>query len=259
MPDVGGFLETVADYALTWLPLVFFGLIIYLLWRTLQYMPRVKPAKLERELGSLRHVGRRRRRRGGEGGAAGGRRLPPRSEALRAPRRARPEGDPALRPARHRQDAAREGGRQRVGREVLLAERLGVRRDVRRPRRRADPQALRGGAQERAGDRLHRRARRRRHARSGGGFNREQDQTLNQLLVELDGFDERDAGRRDGRVEPAPGSRPGAAPPRPLRPPDARLAARPERPRGDPARAHARQAARRGRRLSARSRGRPPA
>src|ERR671923_241808 len=28
-------------------------------------------------------------------------------------------------------------------------------------------------------------------ARTGGGFNREQDQTLNQLLVELDGFDER--------------------------------------------------------------------
>src|SRR5688572_7555886 len=47
MPDVGGFLDQVGDYALTWLPLVFFGLIIYLLWRTLQYMPRVKPAKLE--------------------------------------------------------------------------------------------------------------------------------------------------------------------------------------------------------------------
>src|SRR5437588_970579 len=28
---------------LTWLPLVFFGLIVYLLWRTLQIMPRVKP------------------------------------------------------------------------------------------------------------------------------------------------------------------------------------------------------------------------
>ena len=27
-------------------------------------------------------------------------------------------------------------------------------------------------------------------ARAGGGFNREHDQTLNQLLVELDGFDE---------------------------------------------------------------------
>src|SRR6185503_7865321 len=47
MPDVGEFLDQVGNYALTWLPLVFFGLIIYLLWRTLQYMPRVKSPKLE--------------------------------------------------------------------------------------------------------------------------------------------------------------------------------------------------------------------
>jgi len=33
--------------ALTWLPLVFFGLIIYLLWRTLAFMPRVKPAEID--------------------------------------------------------------------------------------------------------------------------------------------------------------------------------------------------------------------
>src|ERR671916_3051608 len=47
MPSVGEFLDQVADYALTWLPLVFFGLIIYLLWRSLQYMPRVKPQRVE--------------------------------------------------------------------------------------------------------------------------------------------------------------------------------------------------------------------
>ena len=51
-------------------------------------------------------------------------------------------------------------------------------------------------------------------ARTGHGFNREQDQTLNQLLVELDGFDADRARRRHGRVEPSPGSRPGAAPSR---------------------------------------------
>jgi cell division protease FtsH len=41
------FLDTVQDWALTWLPIVLFIVIIYLLWRTVQYMPRVKPAPVE--------------------------------------------------------------------------------------------------------------------------------------------------------------------------------------------------------------------
>ena len=43
------FLGTLPAFALTWLPLIFFGLIIYLLWRTLAFMPRVKPAEIEPE------------------------------------------------------------------------------------------------------------------------------------------------------------------------------------------------------------------
>ena len=43
------FLGTLAEAALTWLPLVFFGLIVYLLWRTLAFMPRVKPAEIDPE------------------------------------------------------------------------------------------------------------------------------------------------------------------------------------------------------------------
>src|SRR5438270_13224637 len=43
MPDVGHLLSRVGQVALIWFPLLMFGLIIYLLWRTLQVMPRVKP------------------------------------------------------------------------------------------------------------------------------------------------------------------------------------------------------------------------
>ena len=62
-------------------------------------------------------------------------------------RREGPEGHPPARPARHRQDAARQGGGQRVRRAVLRAVGRRVRRDVRRPRRRAHPAPVRRGAQ----------------------------------------------------------------------------------------------------------------
>jgi cell division protease FtsH len=39
-------LGAIAGAALTWLPLVFFALIIYLLWRSLSLMPRVKPTEV---------------------------------------------------------------------------------------------------------------------------------------------------------------------------------------------------------------------
>src|ERR671936_95293 len=45
--DLGQLLHHLAIAALTWLPLLFFGLIAYLLWRTLQLMPRVKPTHVE--------------------------------------------------------------------------------------------------------------------------------------------------------------------------------------------------------------------
>src|SRR5919201_3340423 len=47
MPDFGHWIHAVGAAALTWLPLVFFGLICYLLWRTVQLMPRVKPTHVE--------------------------------------------------------------------------------------------------------------------------------------------------------------------------------------------------------------------
>ena len=60
----------------------------------------------------------------------------------------------------------------------------------------------------------------------GSDNNSEREQTLNQLLVEMDGFGTDRRPRRDRRLEPAREARPGAAAPGPLRPPDLRLAAR---------------------------------
>ena len=145
------------------------------------------------------------------------------------------------------------------GANFYSSERLFLRRDVRRARCCAHPQALRGGAQERPCDRLHRRARRGRiGTQGGGGFHREHDQTLNQLLVELDGFSARDevvvmgASNRLQDLDPAL-LRPGRF--------DRQVLGRPAGspgPRGDP-RVHTRdEAARRGRRPRRRSRARPP-
>ena len=62
-------------------------------------------------------------------------------------------------------------------------------------------------------------------ARRGSDNNSEREQTLNQLLVEMDGFASSGQRRRDGRLEPAREARPGAAAPGALRPPGLRLAA----------------------------------
>jgi cell division protease FtsH len=40
-------LGNLPDFALTWLPLIFLGLIVFLIWRTLAFLPRVKPTEVE--------------------------------------------------------------------------------------------------------------------------------------------------------------------------------------------------------------------
>src|ERR687887_1147548 len=50
MPHVGQLLHDLGEFALNWLPLGFFvltALIVYLLWRTLQVMPRTSPTNME--------------------------------------------------------------------------------------------------------------------------------------------------------------------------------------------------------------------
>ena len=72
------------------------------------------------------------------------------------------------------------------------------------------------------------------------GGNDEREQTLNQILTEMDGFE---AGTNVivlGRDEPPGDPRPGAAAPRPLRPAHRRAAARPDRPRRRSSKIHTR-------------------
>ena len=63
------------------------------------------------------------------------------------------------------------------------------------------------------------------------GSHEEREQTLNQLLAEMDGFDRAQGHHHHGRDQPARGARPGAAPPRPLRSPGAGRQARHQGPR----------------------------
>ena len=99
-----------------------------------------------------------------------------------------------------------------------------------------------------------------RHRGAGlGGGNDEREQTLNQLLVEMDGFEAERRHHPHRRDQPARRARSGAAASRPFRPPDRRAEPRRHRPREDPEGACAQGAARAGRRSQGRSRAARPA
>ncbi len=80
------------------------------------------------------------------------------------------------------------------------------------------------------------------------GGNDEREQTLNQILTEMDGFESSAAVIVLGATNRPGGARRRAAAPRALRPPGHGAGARQGRPPADPGRAHALAAARRGRR-----------
>ncbi len=84
-----------------------------------------------------------------------------------------------------------------------------------------------------------------RHRGAGlGGGNDEREQTLNQMLVEMDGFEFERGRHPDRRDQPARRARPGTAAPRTLRSSGGGAEPGRERTREDPARAHAQGPAR---------------
>ena len=192
MPDIGSFLDRTGEIALTWLPLVFFGLIVYLLWRTLQLMPRVKPSaiqpnsatsvtwsdvagvdeakeELQEVVDFLRDA-----KRFEQLGA-------------RVPKGILLYGPPGTGKTLLAKAVANESGAafysQSASAFVELFAGLGASR-IRKlfaEARKNAPAIVFIDELDAVGA-----------ARTGHGFNREQDQTLNQLLVELDGFGARD-------------------------------------------------------------------
>src|SRR6187200_2165453 len=47
MGGIGHFFSSPPDSLLIWIPILFFGAIVFLMWRTIQLMPRVKPLPIE--------------------------------------------------------------------------------------------------------------------------------------------------------------------------------------------------------------------
>jgi cell division protease FtsH len=185
---VASLLHDITDGALTWLPVVFFGLIAFLLWRTIQLMPRIRPTEVQP--GSKSAV-----TWGDVAGVEEARselqevvdflRDPKRYAALgaRVPKGILLYGPPGTGKTLLAKAVAHESGAtfysQSASAFVEMFAGLGASR-IRKlfeTARKNAPAIVFIDELDAVGA-----------ARTGHGFNREQDQTLNQLLVELDGF-----------------------------------------------------------------------
>ncbi|TML17784.1 MAG: ATP-dependent zinc metalloprotease FtsH [Actinobacteria bacterium] len=192
MPDIGHLLVQIGAFAMIALPLLMFALIIYLLWRTLQVMPRVGPksanttsessvswdevAGLEEARDEMQEIVDflKDSKRFAKLGA-------------RVPKGILLYGPPGTGKTLLARAVARESGAsfysQSASAFVEMFAGLGAAR-IRKlfeQARKDAPAIVFIDELDAVGA-----------ARSGHGFNREQDQTLNQLLVELDGFANRD-------------------------------------------------------------------
>ena len=189
MGNLGHALHVVGGFALTWLPIVFFGLICYLLWRTVQMMPRVKPAAMKPDTRtdvSWSDVAGAEEAKAELQEVVDFLRHPKQFERLgaRVPKGILLYGPPGTGKTLLAKACARESGAafysQSASAFVEMFAGLGasrIRRLFKEARKHA-PSIVFIDELDAVGA-----------ARSNHGFNREQDQTLNQLLVELDGFE----------------------------------------------------------------------
>jgi cell division protease FtsH len=191
---VGHYLKELRDFAINWWPLfliVFYALMLYLFWRVLALMPRVKPAKVEQGSTSIRFD----EVAGLDEAKAELLEIveflqdPKRFQKLgaRVPKGILLYGPPGTGKTLLAKAAANESGARFFSASassfVEMFAGLGAAR-IRKlfeEARKASPSIVFIDELDAVGI-----------ARSGHGFNREHDQTLNQLLVELDGFTQRD-------------------------------------------------------------------
>jgi cell division protease FtsH len=174
--------------ALTWLPIFFFGLIVVILWRTIQLMPRVKPNLVtpnSRTSVTFRDVAGVDDAKAELQEVVDFLRDPKRFARLgaRVPKGILLHGPPGTGKTLLAKAVAHESGAsfysQSASAFVEMFAGLGASR-IRKlfaTARKNAPAIIFIDELDAVGA-----------ARSGHGFNREQDQTLNQLLVELDGF-----------------------------------------------------------------------
>jgi len=174
---------------LTWLPIALFIAIIYLLWRTMQYMPRVKPAAVEKggpsEMVSWNDIAGLDEAKGELQEVIDFLRDRKRFERLgaRVPKGILLYGPPGTGKTLLAKAVATQSGASFYSSSaaafVEMFAGLGAAR-IRRlfaEARKNAPAIVFIDELDAVGT-----------ARAGGAFNREHDQTLNQLLVELDGF-----------------------------------------------------------------------
>ena len=186
---MGELFHRIGQDALTWGPLILFSFVIYLLWRTVQLMPRVKPKQIQSNSSSSvrwEDVAGLKEAKAELEEIVEFLRDSQRFEALgaRVPKGILLYGPPGTGKTLLAKAVANESGAsfysQSASAFVEMFAGLGASR-IRKlfeTARKNAPSIVFIDELDAVGT-----------ARTGGGHNREQDQTLNQLLVELDGFD----------------------------------------------------------------------